>query len=88
VLKQSFRLEEPDQTTGLTLDLPSLRNTYSALFSLPELPFNSALINALTQLSDDLLIGTAFDSLKYYSIHSLKYYSMHLLKYYSMHSLK
>ncbi|XP_074650630.1 ubiquitin-protein ligase E3A-like [Tubulanus polymorphus] len=42
------------QFTDINVDFDSLRRSYAKLFSIPDLPFNSALINALLYLSRSL----------------------------------
>lgn len=57
VLSESYRLDKPCPLTGITLDMQALSKTYDSIFELPDEAFNSALVNAIINLSTDLSIG-------------------------------
>ena len=57
VLIESYRSDTACTTTGLSLDIPSLREIYNELFKLPEESYTPALVNAIEVLSTDLSIG-------------------------------
>lgn len=57
LLMKCFLLNQPDESTGSTLDFETLRRVYSHLFSVPEEAYLTALSTAIDVLSTSLSIG-------------------------------